>query len=428
MSGAADSRSAVSTVAQIFTPFSLGPLKLKNRIVKTATYEGMVVDGLPTRQLVRHHVELARGGVAMTTVAYCAVSKDGRTFENQVVMDDGAVRHLRALSDAVHAAGAAVSLQLGHAGGFSKNAGLRFRRGPLGPSAGLNFYGVLKGLPFAFGMDASEREQAAADFERASLKAREAGFDAVELHLGHGYLLSQFLSPFRNKRTDAYGGSLENRLRFPLEVVRRVRRALGPDYPVLAKINLDDGVKDGLHVAEAAEVARALEAEGVTALVLSGGLVTHSAMYLMRGGRPLKQMAEVETHPLQKFAMTLFGPAFVKEVPFTPMFFFEQAKVVRQVVKMPLVLLGGVTALDELERAVAAGFELVAMGRALIFDPQLPDKYQRGAAATSGCNHCNLCMVEMDRPGGVVCSELPAQLEARTRELAEGLHLRPAGD
>ena len=409
-----------------FTPFSLGPLRLRNRLVKTATYEGMVHDGLPTKQLVRHHRELAKGGVALTTVAYCAVSPEGRTFENQVVMDARTAPHLRAVSDAVHAEGAAAMLQLGHAGGFSKNAALRFKRGPLGPSFGFNAYGVLKGMPFAYGMTPQEMERTAADFASAAVGAREAGFDAVELHLGHGYLLSQFLSPFRNRRRDDYGGALENRLRFPLQVVRAVRAALGPAFPVLAKTNLDDGVPGGLQVEEAAQVARALEAEGVTGLVLSGGLVTHSALFLMRGGRPLKEMAEVETHPLQKYAMRLFGDAFVKEVPFTPMFFFEAAKQVRAAVKLPLALLGGVTALDELDRAMAAGFELVALGRALLMDPELPRRYQAGEATRSDCSHCNLCMVEMDREGGVCCTESPHQLAVRQREVQEGLHRRPA--
>lgn len=414
------------TTHPAFTPFRLGPLTLRNRLIKTATYEGMVADGLPTKQLVRHHADLARGGVAMTTVAYCAVSPDGRTFENQVVLDERTVPHLKAVSDAVHREGAAASVQLGHAGGFSKNAALRGRRGPLGPSFGFNAYGVLKGIPFTWAMSEEDMEETAGHFAAGAKRAREAGFDAVELHLGHGYLLSQFLSPFCNRRGDGYGGTLANRLRFPLQVVGMVRAALGPDFPVLAKLNLDDGVPDGLHVEEAVAVASALEAAGVSALVLSGGLVTHSAMYLMRGGRPLKGMAEVESHAMQKWALKLFGPVFVKEVPFTPMFFLEQAKQVRAKVKLPLVLLGGVTALDELTIALDAGFELVALGRALLFDPDLPRKYVSGTAAHSACTHCNDCMVEMDRAGGVLCTLVSAQVEARAREVAAGLHLVPA--
>ena len=261
----------------IFEPLELGRLHLRNRVIKAATYEGMIVSGLPSGALVRHHVELARGGVGMTTVAYCAVSNDGRTFSNQLVMRDDAVAPLRVLTDSVHREGAAVMLQIGHCGGFSKNEELGIR-GPKGPSFGFNAYGALKAMPFARAMTEADIDRTTEDFVRATRCAFAAGFDAVEVHLGHGYLLSQFLSPHRNHRTDGYGGSLENRMRFPLRVIEEIRKELGPDAPLFAKINLDDGVRDGLHIDEAVTVARHLETAGVTAMVLSGGLVSQRAL------------------------------------------------------------------------------------------------------------------------------------------------------
>jgi len=405
----------------IFEPLTLGRLRLRNRVIKTATYEGMVVNGLPSEVLKRHHVELARGGVGMTTVAYCAVSGEGRTFANQMVMRDDTVAPLRALTDAVHREGAAVMLQLGHCGGFSKNEELG-RRGPLGPSLGFNAYGALKGMPVTRPMTTTDLARTRDDFVRASRCAFAAGFDAVELHLGHGYLLSQFLSPHRNRRRDAYGGSLENRLRFPLEVVASVRDALGDDAPIFAKMNLDDGVRDGLHVDEAVAVAQALERVGTTALVLSGGLVSHSALYLLRGGRPLRQMIEVETNRLQKLAIALFGPVLVPVTPFEPMFFLPLARRVRAAVTMPLVYLGGATSLDDLVTARAEGFEMVAMGRALLRDPELLTRFAQGTARRSTCTPCNQCITEMDRPGGVVCAREPAQLARRSEEVSRGLH------
>jgi 2,4-dienoyl-CoA reductase-like NADH-dependent reductase (Old Yellow Enzyme family) len=414
-------------MASVFTPMTLGPLALRNRVIKTATYEGMVIDGLPSASLVRHHVELARGGVGMTTVAYCAVSPDGRTFENQMVMDERTVPHLRALTDAVHQEGARVMLQLGHAGGFSKNAALRGRRGPLGPSFGLNPYGVMKGIPFTYPMSARDIEATIADFVRSAVLAREAGFDAVELHAGHGYLLSQFASPHRNKRTDAYGGTREKRMRFACEVVRRVREALHVDTAVFVKMNLDDGVAGGMHADDAVEHARMLEARGADALVLSGGLVSHSAFYLLRGERPLAQMVEVETNPLQKLAIASFGRLLVKEVPFAPMFFLDDALRVRAAVRLPLVLLGGITSLEHIERAMAAGFELIALGRPLIHDPAFVARLERGELQSSGCTPCNRCITEMDRPGGVCCARVPAQLARRAEEVAAGMDRTPAG-
>lgn len=409
--------------AALFEPLRIESLALRNRVIKTATYEGMVVDGLPSELLKRHHVALARGGVAMTTVAYCAVSPEGRTFANQLVMRHESVAALRALTDAVHREGAAVMLQLGHCGGFSKNTELSIR-GPLGPSLGFNAYGALVGRPVVRAMSPADIERTTADFVHAAQRAIEAGFDAVELHLGHGYLLSQFLSPRLNRRRDGYGGPLPHRLRFPLDVVRRVRAALGPRVPIFAKLNLDDGVRDGLHIDEAVLVARALEEAGTSALVLSGGLVSHSALYLLRGERPLRQMIAVEPSWLQKLALIAFGPFFVPKTPFAPLFFLPLAKQVRAAVRMPLVYVGGATSLEDIMQVRREGFELVAMGRALLADPDLIRRYATGQATRSTCSPCNRCITEMDRPGGVVCAREPAQLARRNDEVRAGLHLR----
>lgn len=409
-------------MSEVFTPFTLGELTLRNRLVKTATYEGMVQGGRPTMRLFDHHVELARGGIGMTTVAYCAVSGEGRTFANQLVLDDENVRRLRSLTDAVHREGAAASLQLGHCGGFSKNEELGMK-GPLGPSRVFNAYGALKGMPLARAMTVEDIARTTEDFVRAVVRAREAGFDAVEVHLGHGYLLSQFLSPHRNKRSDAYGGSLENRARFPLEVIRAIRAAVPAGFPVLVKLNLDDGVDGGLHVDESVQVAAWLEDAGASGLVLSGGLVSHSALYLLRGERPLRAMVEVETNPLQKLAIALFGPFLIPKLPFEPLFFLEMAKKVRARVRMPLMYVGGAKSLAELTEVMSNGFDLIALGRGLVHDPSLPERYARGEAKESTCVPCNACITEMDRPGGVVCARVPAQLERRRDEVARGYHL-----
>lgn len=401
----------------MFSPFRLAGLELRNRVLKTATYEGMVVDGLPSRSLVRHHVQLAAGGVAMTTVAYCAVSPDGRTFDSQMSMQERTIAPLRALTDAVHAAGAAAMLQLGHCGGFSKSKALRGRRGPLGPSFGFNAYGVMVGKPFAYAMTERDMEQVVADFTRAALQARGAGFDAIELHLGHGYLLSQFISPHRNRRRDGWGGPIAQRMRFPLAVVDAVRAALPHDFPLLAKINLDDGVEGGLSLEDAVAQARLLELHGLDALVLSGGLVSHSAMQLLRGERPLAQMVEVEDNPLQKLAIAGFGRALIREVPFTPLFWLPLAREVRKAVRLPLVLLGGITAPEHVDEALREGFELVAMGRALLHDPGLVARWAAGDRAPSGCVPCNLCITEMDRPGGVICARKAEQIAQRDAEI-----------
>ena len=390
--------SSSATQSSVFTPGRLGALEVRNRVIKAATYEGMCPGGLPSDALVRHHRDLAAGGVGMTTVAYCAVSPNGRTFEEQMVMRAAVVPRLKVLTDAVHAEGAAVSLQLGHCGYFSKNTELPGHRS-LGPSFRVNEYGLMSGIPFARRMTEDDLATVIEEFGAAAAGAVSAGFDAVELHLGHGYLLSQFISPATNRRSDRWGGCLDNRMRLPLAVVERVRAAVPSGFPILAKTNLRDGFRGGLEVAESIGVAQRLEAAGVTALVLSGGFTSKTPFYLFRGPRPLKEMIEVEKSWPQKLALRLFGSYIIKAYPFTEMFFLEDARHIRQAVRMPLVLLGGILSLDNLEVAMHEGFDFVAMGRALIADPDLVHRMQRGGATRSRCNSCNKCVAEMDRHG-----------------------------
>jgi len=387
--------------AKAYRPAPLGGLTLRNRIIKTATYEGMTPQGRPSQALVDHHTELAAGGVGMTTVAYCAVSAKGRTFPEQLTMTEEVVPGLRRLTDSVHQEGAAVSLQLGHCGGFSKD-GTVPRPHPKGPSRRLNTYGLMHGLPRVHAMDAADIHGVIADFARAATLAVDAGFDAIELHLGHGYLLSQWLSPAINRRRDAWGGDLAGRLRFPLAVVEAVRKAVGPRVPLIAKTNLSDGVRGGLEVDDAVAIGGALEQVGIDAILMSGGLVDRTPLYLLRGARPLRGMIAVEKHRLQKLALAVAGPWVMRRYPFSELFFLDHAQKMRAALDLPLILLGGVVSRQNLSQAMQEGFEFVAMGRALIAQPTLIRDFQAGRAEQSRCTHCNECMVEMDR-GGVRC-------------------------
>jgi 2,4-dienoyl-CoA reductase-like NADH-dependent reductase (Old Yellow Enzyme family) len=386
---------------RVFGPARLGGLTLRNRVIKTATYEGMTPRGVPSPALVAHHRAIAAGGVGMTTVAYCAVSPNGRTFAEQMYMRPAVVPPLGELTETVRAAGAAVSLQLGHCGYFSKNRELPGRM-PLGPSWTFNGYGLAAGMPLARAMRPADIAAVVEEFGVAAELAMQAGFDAVEIHLGHGYLLSQFLSPAINRRRDQWGGGLDNRMRLPLAVLARVRAAVGPRVPIIAKTNLRDGFRGGLELEEAVGVAQRLEAAGIDAIELSGGFTSITPFYLFRGKRPLAEMIEVEKSRLQRLSLRWFGRRLIREYPFEEMFFLEQARAVRAAVRVPLILLGGILSLDNLETAMREGFDFVAMGRALIADPDLVVRMQRGEATRSRCTSCNKCVAEMDR-GGVRC-------------------------
>jgi len=389
---------------KLLSPVKLAELDLRNRIIKTGAYEGMSPDGVPSDLLVEHHRELAENGVGLTTLAYCAVSPNGRTFEEQMYLHEGILPDLERVTTAVHKAGGAISSQFGHCGYFTKNKALTVPK-PLGPSARLNEYGLTAGHPFSKAMTKQEISQTTEEYANAAKIALRAGFDAIEVHMGHGYLLSQFISPLINKRRDAYGGPVENRVRFPVEVVKRVREVVGSNFPILAKINLSDGVKKGgAIIKEAVQVARALEAAGINALVMSGGITSRSPFYLLRGGRPLKEMIAIDPSPIQRMGMRFFGPILVKAFPFKEMFFRDEALQVRKAVNIPLVYLGGIVSAENMRTAMRDGFDFVAMGRPLLRDPQMIKKiYEGDLNYISDCDQCNKCIVAMDTPGGARC-------------------------
>ncbi|WP_152222966.1 tRNA-dihydrouridine synthase [Pseudomonas sp. SCB32] len=388
---------------KVFAPTHLAGLALRNRVIKTATFEGMCQGGVPSDDLVAHHARMARGGVGLSTVAYCGVSPDGLTFSDQMWMHEGVFAKLSELAGAVHREGGAVSAQLAHCGFFSRNRPQNIPR-PRGPSACINQYGLFSGVPFAGAMGDADIRKTLKEYHDAAAFVKRAGFDAIEIHMGHGYLLSQFISPATNKRSDAYGGSLDNRLRLPLEVLAAVRAAVGDDFPILAKLNLSDGFAGGLEIDESCRAAQRLAEHGLNALVMSGGFTSRSPMYLFRGESPLQQMIPLEPNPLQRTAMKWFGGRLFPDSPYSEMYFLDQARQVRQATDMPLVYLGGVSSRDSLQRAMSEGFDFVAMGRALLRDPDLVRNIQQQAERyENGCNHCNQCVASMGLPGGIRC-------------------------
>ena len=389
---------------RLLSPAKLAGLTLRNRVIKTATFEGMCPGGVPGSDLINHHAAMARGGVGLTTVAYCGVSPDGLTFPDQMWMHSGVFAQLQRLAAAVHAEGGAVSAQLAHCGYFTRNKPRNIPR-PRGPSACINQYGVFSGVPFGGAMDSTDIVRTVAEYAAAASMVRDAGFDAIEIHMGHGYLLSQFISPLLNKRRDAYGGCLENRMRFPLQVLAAVRAAVGKDFPLLAKLNLSDGLAGGLGIEESCRAAQLLEQGGLNAIVMSGGLVSRTSMFLFRGESPLQYMVPLEKNPWQRTAMKWFGAASFPSMPYEEMYFLEMARQMRRAVSMPLVYLGGVATAQSMGQAMAEGFDFIAMGRALLNDSQLLQRVrERGGNWKSPCNHCNQCVASMALPGGIRCT------------------------
>lgn len=381
----------------LFSPMQLGPITLRNRIVKCGTNEGMSRGGLVTGRLIEWHRELAVGGVAMTTLAYCAVSPEGRTFADQIWMRDEALPGFRRFTDAMHAEGALASIQIGHAGWFADPAATG--TAPLGPSRMFSPHA----LSFSRAMTEADLARLTSDFAAATRLAIAAGFDAIEIHAGHGYLLNQFLSPYNNRRRDRWGGSLENRARFPRQVLRAVREAAGGAAAVYAKLNMEDGFRGGLCLDESLQVARWIESDGsVDALQLTGGHTTRSPFFLMRGEVPLQGMIENQKRWSRRLLFRLAGRRLIRAYPFEEAFFLPLARRFRAALSLPLMLLGGITRLETMESALDEGFELIAMGRALLRDPDLVRRMQAGELTASRCVPCNRCVVEMER-GGTRC-------------------------
>ncbi len=378
----------------IFSTGRIAGLELRNRVIRAGCFEGMCSDESPSELLLEHHRAVAAGGVGMTTVAYCAVSRNGLAFGHEMWMRDEILPMLNRITTAIHEEGAAASIQLGHCGFFA-NRGV-IKEAPLGPSRKFCTFR----LSISREMTEDDLDRVRRDFGRAAAMAKEAGFDAVEVHSGHGYLLSQFLSPWTNRRKDAYGGSLANRLRFPASVIQHVRETVGPDYPVLIKMNLRDGFKGGLEVDEAVVVAKRYERAGASALILSCGFTARTPLYMMRGNVPTREFMKAEKNLMLKTGLFFFGKIFVQHFPFEEMFLLKEARKVRDAVKIPVILIGGVCSLDNMERAMKEGFDFVQIGRATVRDPDIVKKLEKGEVAASDCDHCNRCIGEMS--GGPV--------------------------
>ncbi|WP_220019706.1 NADH:flavin oxidoreductase [Mycobacterium tuberculosis] len=386
----------------VFNPAKLGPLTLRNRVIKAATFEARTPDALVTDDLIEYHRLPAAGGVAMTTVAYCAVSPGGRTGGNQIWMRPHAVPGLRRLTDAIHAEGAAVSAQIGHAGPVANaNSNQATALAPV------RFFNPIA-MRFAQKATREDIDDVLAAHAHAARLAVDAGFDAVEIHLGHNYLASAFLSPLLNRRDDEFGGSLQNRAKVARGLVMAVRRAVRQQVAVTAKLNMTDGIRGGITVDEALTTARWLQDDGgLDAIELTAGSSLVNPMYLFRGDAPVKEFAAAFKPPL-RWGIRMTGHRFFREYPYRDAYLLREARLFRAELTIPLILLGGITNRTTMDLAMAEGFEFVAMARALLAEPDLVNRIAaEGSQVRSACTHCNQCMATIYRRTHCVVTGAP---------------------
>lgn len=360
-------------MVNLFERAAINGMELRNRFVRSATWEGMCDrEGRPTSKLSALYRDLASGGVGLIITGYAFVRPDGKQLPGKMGIHSDAFRdEMRELAEAVHGNGGRICMQLVHAGGqtTAKTIGRR----PLAPSSVsvAQFSELPEELP--------EREIAAIirAFGEAAGRARQYGFDAVQLHAAHGYLINQFLSPLTNRRNDAYGGSIEDRSRFLIDVYRAVRSAVGADFPVLAKLNGSDNLDGGLELEDAIYAARLLDREGIDAIEVSGGTSAS-------GGK---------------------GPVRTKiDGPEKEAYNLALATEIKKTVGCPVMAVGGFRSLEVATRAAVENrIDYISMSRPLIREPNLIRRWSEGDRSPARCISCNGCFKPGLREGGIYC-------------------------
>jgi 2,4-dienoyl-CoA reductase-like NADH-dependent reductase (Old Yellow Enzyme family) len=377
-------------MADLFDQTTINGMTLRNRLVRSATWEGMCEsDGRPTEKLMNCYRDLARGGIGLIVSGYTFVRPDGKQMPGKMgIHTDDFGPEMEALTKAVHDEGGKICIQLVHAGGQtdSSNAG----RKPLAPSA--VEVGQFPEIP----QELSEEEIAdiVAAFGDAAGRAKNFGFDAVQLHGAHGYLINQFLSPLTNCRTDEYGGSIENRCRFLMEVYQKVREVVGADYPVLIKLNAADNLEGGLDQNDALYAAKKLAEAGIDAIEVSAGTPASGE----------ESPARVKIDEPEKEAYNL-----------------ELAMQIRKAVSCPVMVVGGVRSYEVAEKIIRDdGMDYISMARPLIREPGLAQRWQQGDTSPARCISCNSCFMPGLKKGGIYCvQEEKEKIKAGKRESGE---------
>ena len=381
---------------KLFTPFQLGPVTLRNRFIRSAAFENMARANKPTQELMDYHVSVARGGVGMTTVAYCAVDLSGVSFDGQLYVNPEIIPAMRQMTDAIHAEGAKASIQLGHCGNMTHYYTCHCM--PVSASNGFNLYSptIHRRLKVAEIKALVQKFGEAVDF------ARECGFDCVEIHAGHAYLISQFLARRTNHRHDQYGGSLENRMRFMNEVLDAVMAHAKDDMAVVVKTNMWDDCWRGVSIEEGITIAKEIAKHKVHGIVLSGGTVSRSPMTILSGAMPYKTLAHYM--PMKSFwwlkaALNFPGvaPIMMPTSPFKELYFMEKAKLFQKALgdQTTLIYVGGVQSGDNCYRIMDEGFELFQLAHVLIKDPEFVHHVEQDPHYHAGCGRSNYCVARM---------------------------------
>lgn len=379
-------------MAQLFEEASIRSMVMKNRLIKSATSENMAeLDGKPTDETVRFYERLAKGGVGLVITGLAYVNTDGQVFPRQSgIHSDETIPAWKKVIEAVHRHGAKIAIQLAHSGRQVDPKMFKDRK-PISPSASFN----LAYLSFSRAMHPDEIEKTIEDFGKSASRAKEAGFDAVQIHAAHGYLISQFLSPLINRRKDKWGGDFERRFRFLEEVYKAVRRAVGDDFPVLCKLNVADFAIGGINERQSMEIAKKLSALGVDALEMSGGTTAESPLDMCKGDAPLDILRREYSAPLV-ICMKAYFALQRGRTRFREAYWLPYVEKLKPMIDKPVILLGGIRRRSHAEEVIREGkADFISMARPLIREPDLVEKWRKGEQESATCVSCNRCLLEL---------------------------------
>lgn len=360
-------------MSTLFESAKINGIKIKNRFVRSATYEAMAGrDGKVTDQLLACMTELARGEIGLIITGHAYVAKEGQAGPRQLgIHSDEMLDSLKQVSRTIHENKGLVAVQLAHAG---KNGIGKGEYAPLGPSE------IFKeDIKKTAAMTVDDIKRTVKAFGDAAQRAVESDFDAVQIHAAHGYLLSQFLSPYYNKRDDAYGGTLENRAKFLVQVYKEIRQRVGKAFPVMVKINSEDFLDEGITVEEIIQVCHMLEDLGMDAIEMSGGTFESGRLIPSRAGTSKSEEREA--------------------------YYKTSAEIFKKEIKIPLILVGGFLSFNIAEKLVTSGTtDYIALSRPLIREPHLIKRWAAGDRKKATCISCNKCFTTLFTEAALHCA------------------------
>ncbi len=378
----------------LFDSTKIKGMELKNRFVRSATLEGMADSrGFPTKDLFKLYERLAKGRVGLIITGITSVSPDGNVSIPgllQINRDDH-IPIYRKLVKHVHYHGARIAMQIAHAGSGTTETAIGSQ--PIAPSS------VNNKILFVTPREMTEEdiERVLNAFAQAARRVKESGFDALQFHGAHGYLISEFLSPTYNRRKDKWGGSVENRMRFVRELYKRCREKVGKDFPILIKMNGYDNMKSGLKLEEGVVMAKMMEDMGFDGIEISCGVFGDQCSSV-RGDLPMDIVVDeyemyMKKNWLFRAVMRRFGEKIIRPLPFQQVYNLNAAREIKKRVSIPVFAVGGMTDPAVMKEAVANGdADYLSLSRALIIDPLFPRKIQEGSLKPSPCKHCNQCL------------------------------------